>query len=142
VALSNRMQPVSQLTASLDAALLEERTPLVVKGMELPPSSSNRFKRDEKVGLYVEVYEPLMLGTYPPRVGIAFDIFDRRANQRVLSFNTQPLDNFIQPGNPVIPVGMNVPVNQLQAGEYRVDVKALDSAGNVSAVHSAEFAVD
>jgi len=142
VALSNRMQPVSELTAGLDSALLEERTPLVVKGMELPPSPNNRFRRDEKVGLYVEVYEPLMLGANLPRVGIAFDIYDRKANQRILSSNTQPLDNFIQPGNPVIPVGMNVPVDQLRAGEYRVDVKALDSAGNVSPVHSAEFAVD
>ena len=33
VALSNKMQPVSQLTASIDAALLEERTPLVVRGL-------------------------------------------------------------------------------------------------------------
>jgi hypothetical protein len=83
-----------------------------------------------------------MLGANLPRVGIAFDIYDRKANQRILSSNTQPLDNFIQPGNPVIPVGMNVPVDQLQAGEYRVDVKALDSAGNISPVHSAEFALD
>jgi VWFA-related protein len=142
VALSNRMQPVSELTASLDSALLEERTPLVVKGVELPPSPSNRFKRDQRVGLYVEVYEPLLLGANPPRVGIMFDVFDRRANQRVLGSNTQPLDDYVQPGNPVIPVGMRVPVDQLQAGEYRVDVKALDSAGNISTVHSAEFAVD
>lgn len=119
-----------------------ERAPLVVKGLQMPPSSNNRFKRDESVGLYVEVYEPLLLTANPPRVGIVFDIFDRKANQHVLGSNTQPLDNFIQAGNPVIPVGMKVPVSQLQAGEYRVDVKALDSAGNASVVHSADFGVE
>jgi VWFA-related protein len=142
VALSNQVQPISELATNLDAALLEERAPLVVKGLEMSPSPDNRFKRDESVGLYVEVYEPLLLTGNPPRVGIIFDIFDRKANQHVLGSNTQPLDNFIQAGNPVIPVGMKVPVDQLQAGEYRVDVKALDSAGNASAVHSAEFALD
>jgi len=142
VALSNRVLPVSELAANLDAALLEERTPLVVKGMELSPSPNSRFKRDTKLGFYVEVYEPLLAGSNPPRVGIIFEVFDVKTNQRVFTSNTVPLDSFLQAGNPVIPVGAYVPVDQLQAGQYRLEVKALDDVGKSSPVHSADFTLE
>lgn len=142
VALSNRMQPVSELAASLDAALLEERTPLVVSGMEVLPSSTNRFKRGEKVGLYTEVYEPLLLRPNPPRVGILYDIVDLKTNQPAYSSNTVPLERFIQQGNPVIPVGVYIPVERLQAGNYKLQVKARDGDGNVSPQQSVEFALE
>jgi VWFA-related protein len=139
VALSSRMQPVSELAANLDAALLEERTPLVVKGVELVPSPNSRFKRDAKLGFYVEVYEPLLLTNDQVRVGIIFDVIDPKTNQRVFTSNTVPLNAYIEAGNPVIPVGAYVPVDKLQAGQYRLDVKALDGAGNTSPMHSVEF---
>lgn len=142
LALSNRLQPISQLTASLDAALLEERTPLVVKGIELMPSSSNRFKRGDKVGLYVEVYEPLLLSSNPPRVGILYSIFDQKTNQQVFASNTLPLEDFVQQGNPVIPVGMFLQLDQLQSGNYKLEVKARDAVGNVSPVHTADFVLE
>jgi len=142
VALSNQMQQVSELTASLDAALLEEHTPLVVKGIELSPSSSNRFKRDDKVGLYVEVYEPLLLNSNPPRVGILYDIVDVKTNQQVHASNTVPLEEFIQQGNPVIPVGVMLPLEHLQTGSYKLEVRARDGAGNVSPLHTVEFALE
>ena len=47
-ALGERYAPVSQLTANMDAALLEERTPLVFKDMELVPSASNRFAKTDR----------------------------------------------------------------------------------------------
>jgi hypothetical protein len=114
----------------------------VVKGVELSPSPNNRFKRDVKVGFYVEVYDPLMLSSNPPRVGIIYDIFDGKTNQRVLTSNTVALEAYLQAGNPVISVGMYVPVDKLQAGQYRLDVKALDGAGNSSPVHSADFTLE
>ncbi|MFB3920581.1 MAG: VWA domain-containing protein [Terriglobia bacterium] len=142
VALSNNLQPVSQLTASLDAALLEERTPLVVKGIELTPSSNNRFKKGDKVGMYLEVYEPLLLGGNPPRVGVLYSIVDRKTNQPVYSSNTIPLEEFIQQGNPVIPVGVFVQMDQLQAGNYKLEVRARDAAGHASPVHSTDFVLE
>ncbi len=142
VALSNKLQPVSQFTAGLDAALLEERTPLVAGGIEVSPSANNRFKRDEKVALYVEVYEPLLLSANIPRVGITYNLIDRKTNQQVATSNTIPLDPYIEPGNLVIPVGWFLPVDRWQPGTYRLDVRARDAVGQVSAVHSVEFALD
>jgi len=142
LALSNRMAEVSQLTSGIEAALLEERTPLVVKGVEMTPSANNRFKRDEKVGMYVEVYEPLMTSPNPPRVGILFNIIDRKTNQPVHTSNTVPLEGYAEAGNPIIPVGIWLPLDKLQAGDYRLEVRARDAAGNVSPMHTEEFVLD
>ncbi|MBZ5516982.1 MAG: hypothetical protein LAN62_19455, partial [Acidobacteriia bacterium] len=142
LALSSQMQPVSQLTAGIQEALLEERTPLVVKGVEITPSPDNRFKRDAKVGLYLEVYEPLMMNPIPPRVGILYSLIDRKTNQPVYTSNTVPLDGFAEKDNPVIPVGMLLPVEKLGPGDYRIEVRARDAMGNASAVHMADFALN
>ncbi len=143
LALSNQVRPVSQLAASLDELLLEERTPLVVKGMEVVPSSSNRFKRDDKVGFYVEVYEPLLLGRGDvPLIGVMYNLVDRKTNQKIQSSNTIPINGFVLAGSPVIPVAVFVPVRDLPAGNYRIELRARDAAGNVSSWRSAEFAVD
>jgi hypothetical protein len=39
-------------------------------------------------------------------------------------------------------VGLNIPVEKLAPGSYRLELRALDSAGNGSSVRSAEFVVD
>src|SRR5205823_3784845 len=83
VALSDKMQPVSQLATQLDAALLEEKTPLVVQGMQLTPSPSGQFSREDKVGFYCEVYEPLLMSTMQPRVGISYHVIDKKTNNTV-----------------------------------------------------------
>ncbi|HUU15437.1 MAG TPA: VWA domain-containing protein [Terriglobia bacterium] len=144
VALSNQMQPVSDLTAGLDEALLEERTPLVARGMEIIPSSNNQFSREEKVGLYVEVYEPLMAQPNPPRVGVIFNVIDAKTNQQVFTSNTVLVNNFAEQGSPVIPVGLLLPVEQLKlpAGEYRLEMVARDDRGNVSSQQTTTFAID
>jgi VWFA-related protein len=142
VALSNQMQPVSQLTAGMQAALLEERTPLIVRGVEIAPSSNNHFSRQEKVGLYVEVYEPLMQDPNPPRVGILFNLIDAKTSQPVFKSNTILVNAFAEQGNPVIPVGIFVPVDKLAPGEYRLELLARDAAGNVSPQQTASFTLD
>jgi hypothetical protein len=142
VALSDNMQPVSDLAQGLDAALLEERTPLLVQGLEVVPSPNNRFARDKKVALYVEVYASAPLDDQSPRVGILYDVIDTKTHQPVKSSNTILVNGFGRYGNPVIPVEVRLPVEELKAGEYRLEVRARDSEGNVSAVRSADFALN
>jgi hypothetical protein len=139
VALSNQLVPVSRLTASLDATLLEERAPLVAQGVELILSSNNRFKRTDKVGLYTEVYEPQMLTAMPPPLGIIVAIFDRKTNQEVFNSNTIRVNSMAQPGNPVVPVAVLVPVGKLTTGDYRLEVQARNALGSVSTLRRAEF---
>lgn len=140
-ALSNKMIPVSGLTAGMDEALIEERTPLVFKGMQIVPSTNNRFAKDAKPVFYVEVFDPL-LQTQDPRVGILFNIVSRKTNQAVFSSNTILINQFVLEGSPLVPVGLSLPLDQLQTGDYRLDVRGRDSAGNTSLVRSAEFTVE
>ena len=151
VALSDKLTPVSELAASLDAALLDEKPPLVVKGssngqaadFQVTPSPTNHFSRDDKVALYVEVYEPALLAkTDDTRVGIAYNVVARKTNQQVYRSPTMLVNSFAQAGNPVIRVGAMLPLDKIQAGDYRLEVTARDSAGNASPVRTADFVLN
>jgi VWFA-related protein len=138
LALTNSAARISDIPTGLDSVLLEDRTPLVVKGMQVVPSASNRFKRSDNVILYTEIYEPLLTSATPPRVGFAYHIYDRGTNKDVLFSGLAPADDFIQKGNPVIPGGLMVKVKDLAPGGYRLVVQAVDSAGN----HATDRMVD
>jgi hypothetical protein len=45
-------------------------------------------------------------------------------------------------GNPVIPLGLRIPVEQLGPGSYRLQLNAEDSAGNSSQPRIADFEVE
>jgi VWFA-related protein len=138
VVLTNSAQRISDIPTGLDSVLLEDRTPLVVKGMQVIPSANNRFKRTDNVIMYTEIYEPLLTSATPPRVGFAYRIFDRASNKDVFFTGLAPADEFIQKGNPVIPAGMVVKVKDLAPGSYRLMVQAADAAGN----HAPDRVVD
>jgi VWFA-related protein len=140
--LSSDVLPINQLGANLDVDLMEEHTPLVAHGMQVIPSADDHFSKDEKLALYVEVYEPLMLGPLPHKVGILFKVFDQKTNQQIINSNTILVNDFAKAGNPVIPVGVRVPVDQLHRGNYRLEVIARDDEGNMSPVQTADFVVD
>jgi VWFA-related protein len=56
--LSNQMAKLSDDTAALDAELISDKVPLIVKGIQLTPSSSNHFKKSETLGLYAQIFVP------------------------------------------------------------------------------------
>ncbi len=141
-ALSNAFRPVDQLVASLDSQLLEDQTPLLFKGMEVFIQPGNRFQRGDKVAFYVEVFEPLMQTSLVPRVGVLFDIVNRKTNQQVYSSNTMLVNEFARSGNPLIPVAREIPTDSLQAGEYRLEVRARNSEGGASPIRTADFVLE
>jgi hypothetical protein len=127
VALTNSVQKLNDIPESLDSVLLEDRTPLVVKGMQITPSGSNRFKHTDNVVVYTEVYEPLLTAEKPPVVGVGYTIFERASNTKVFSTGAVHADDFIKKGNPVIPVALKVKVDDLKPGSYRLMMQAVDS---------------
>jgi hypothetical protein len=139
VALTNSPQRLNDIPTGLDAVLLEDRTPLVVKGVQIVPSGSNRFKHTDNVILYAEIYEPLLTSATPPIVGMGYSIFDRTTNQRVFFTGAQPTTDYIQKGNPVIPVGMKVKVDDLKPGSYRLVMQAVDSEKNRAPDRTIDF---
>src|SRR6266403_645877 len=130
VALTNSAQRVNDIPTGLDSVLLEDRTPLVVKGLQIVPSGSNRFKHTDNVILYTEIYEPLLTSATAPVVGMGYRIFERSTNKQVFFTEVVRADEFIQKGNSVIPIGMKVKVDDLKPGSYRLMMQAVDSAKN------------
>jgi VWFA-related protein len=138
LALTNAIQRLTDIPTGLDSVLLEDRTPLVVKGMQIIPSGTNRFKHTDNVVIYTEIYEPLLTSANPPQVGLGYRIFERANNKEVFFTGVIRADEFIQKGSPVIPVGMKVKVDDLKPGSYRLMMQAVDAAKN----HAPDRAVD
>ena len=130
LALASSVQRLTDIPTGLDSVLLEDRTPLVVKGMQITPSGSNRFKHTDNVVVYTEIYEPLLASANPPLVGMAYTILERESNKKLFFTDVQRADDFVQKGNPVIPIGLKVKVNDLKPGSYRLVMQAVDSAKN------------
>ena len=141
LALTNSAQRLNDIPSGLDSVLLEDRTPLVVKGLQIVPSGSNRFKHTDNVVLYTEIYEPLLTSATPPIVGMAYRIFERSTNKQVFFTEVVRADDFIQKGNSVIPVGMKVKVDDLKPGSYRLVMQAVDSAKNHAPDRTVDFDV-
>lgn len=139
VALTNSAQRLDNIPESLDSVLLEDRTPLVVKGMQIVPSATNRFKHTDNVVVYSEIYEPLLTSDKPPVVAMAYTILDRATNNKLFSTGAVRADEFIQKGNPVVPIGMKVKVDGLKPGAYRLVMQAVDSAKNNAPNRAVDF---
>ncbi len=139
VALSKEIHAVSQVGASLDAALLEDRTPLVTQGLQLVPSGSDQFKKTDKAAFYVEIYDSLLTSDKPPKVGIKLTVVDRKSGDKKMESSVAAAD--AKAGNALVPVGLKLPVDTLPPGSYRLELTAMDSAGNTSPPRTADFEV-
>ena len=147
MALSKELHRVNDITTGLEAVLLEDKTPLVAQGMQIVPAATTHFKTTDPAAIYVEVYEPLLLASASPvppqpKVQLLLDFVDRKSGVNKVSAAWDNTQASMQAGNPVIPVGLRLPVDKLGAGQYRVELKAVDSAGNASKVRSADFDVE
>jgi VWFA-related protein len=139
VALSNEMARVADLSTGLDSELLADRRPLVVQGVQVVPSASNRFKKTDNAAVYAEIYAPLLAGPNPPQVGVELTVVDRKTGEKKLDVASRAAT---QAGSSVAPVGLKLPVATLAPGSYRVELRALDSVGNSAKPRTADFEVE
>lgn len=141
VVLSTNIQRVDQIPADVDATMLEDRTPLLLKGMQITPAGSYQFKKTDSLILYSEVYEPLLKSETPPKVAAGYHIFDKATNKDLFFSQAIPLDDFIQKGNAVVPFGLKVQLKDLAAGNYRLVLLAVDGAKNQAPPREVEFTI-
>jgi VWFA-related protein len=138
--LSDSLRRTAEAATDLDSLLLEDRTPLVAQGFEILPSATNQFKTTDIAAIYTEIYEPLRKKPNPPDVAFELTIVDTKTNQQKSHLGDK-LPKAAN-SNPVIPLGLKLPVAQLGPGSYRLQLRAFDSAGNSSTIRSTEFAVE
>jgi len=141
VALSKESHNVSG-TQQTDAFLVSDHMPMISRGLQFIPASSNRYRKTDPAMLYVEIYEPLLRNPDPPKVLIQLMILDRKSGAIKLDSGRLDMTNRVLPGNPVVPIGLKVPIDSLAPGAYAVVLKASDTAGNLSVVRHAEFEVE
>jgi hypothetical protein len=142
LALSREAHPVSEIAQGMDADLIAGYVPLVTSGIQIVPAADYHFKKTEPAFVYMEVYEPLLTGSNPPKVGVEMKVVDRKTGAAPVTSGVMAMDRMVQAGNPVVPLGLKIPVEKLNPGSYRLELHALDSAGNSSTVRSSEFEVD
>jgi VWFA-related protein len=142
VALSNQFQPVSELGGMLDADLLADRSPLVVRDMELTPSGTNHFKKTDKAALYAQIYVPRLADPNPPTVKCAFVVTDPKTGKAMAGAAGIDMTNYVQKGSPVIPVALKLPVENLAPGEYLLQLQATEGPGDLTQVRAVKFVVE
>jgi VWFA-related protein len=140
VALSNHLRRAADIATDLDSELLEDRTPLLADGFQISPSASNHFKKTDTAAIYTEVYEPLLKNPNPPTVGFDLVIVERASGQEKMRFAHQVPG--VRAGNPLISLGLKLPVAQLGPGSYLLKLRAVDSAGNSSKTRMVDFDVE
>jgi VWFA-related protein len=140
LALSSDIRRAADTSTGLDSELLEDRTPLVVQGFQVSPSASNHFKKTDTAAIYAEVYEPLLKNPNPPEVAYELIVVERKSGQEKFHIGDRTPKG--KAGDPVIPLGLKLPVASLDPGSYRVKLRAVDSVGNSSKTRTADFEVE
>jgi VWFA-related protein len=140
VALSNDFRRAADSSTILDSQLLEDRTPLVVQGVQISPSASNHFKKTDTAGLYAEVYEPLLKTPNPPDVAYELIVVERKTGKEKLHVGDRIPKGTA--GNPVLALGLQLPVATLGPGSYRLQLRAVDSKDNFTKTRTADFEIE
>jgi VWFA-related protein len=141
LALSKDLHRAADVGSDLDAVLLEGRTPLVAQGYQFMPAAAYRFRTTDRAALYAEVYEPHAADKTPPIVAVQLRVLDRKTQEAKQDSGMIGVSSEIRAGNPVIPVGLKLPLDKLTPGAYRAEVKAMDALGN-SKIRVADFDVE
>jgi VWFA-related protein len=140
VALSNDIRRAADNSTGLDSQLLQDRTPLLFQGVQVAPSASNHFKKTDVAAIYAEVYEPLLKNPNPPEVAYELIVVERKSGQE--KFHVGERTPKGKAGDPVIALGLKLPVSTLGPGSYQMKLRAVDSAGNASKTRTADFEVE
>lgn len=144
LALSKDLRPAKDMATGLDSELLADRTPLVAMGIQLVPAGLCRFKKTDRAAFYAEIYDQLLAGADSTKVqvGMQYVVVDRKTGATRFDTGLSDVRPLIRAGNPVIPMALKLPLDQLEPGLYRVEVKALDNAGQKANPRSADFEVE
>jgi VWFA-related protein len=134
---------IAEGDSSLDAALIEDRTPLTANGMQFTPSGTSHFTRTETVALFAQIYEGGLLGPNPPKelaTAVQLRVLDAKTKELKQDSGLMRTPTSAAPGSALIPLALKVPVDKLAAGAYVLELNVQDVAGNKTK-RTAEFEV-
>jgi VWFA-related protein len=132
LAFSHDIHPAKEANPGLDTELLEDRVPLIASGMRIMEAGSNVFHKTEKGYIYAELYEPALVAPdtkEAPALGFVFKILDATGAVKQDS-GVVRLKDVGQLGNPAVPMGLVLNVQELAPGPYKVSVTVVDAANH------------
>ncbi|HEY3836783.1 MAG TPA: GWxTD domain-containing protein [Bryobacteraceae bacterium] len=142
-----RYEPEKLATSSLILADRMEKLPLkkasgemfAIGDFKVRPRVSGQFSRDEKLGMYLQIYN-LIGGASPrkPRGNIRYEI-SRSGSDEPLLQQVEELANISDASVDQVTVGRMVPLNSLSPGNYTLKLKVSD--GDRTLQRQAQFSV-
>jgi len=130
-----------------DGILPSKFVPLVSKGIEFTPAADTTFKKRDPLFAYFEVYAPELraappaAGAAPANVRFHLRIANLATGNLQIDSGPRPATEFLHSGKAVIPIVQEVATHDLPKGNYRLEVQASDSAGNLTPWHAATFTI-
>jgi hypothetical protein len=120
---------------------VEDRKPLIARNILFTPAANYQFRRTDTVALYSELYVPELKTRPITAIVSGYRIVDKATNKQVFFTGGVPLSDFIKKGNPVVPYELRVEVHDLQPGNYRLFLFAVDPDGHRAPERSVDFTV-
>ena len=137
--LSRQMVRVTDTNAGVESELIEDKKPFISQGIQLVPSGTNHFKKTDSIGAYVELYAPLLLQENPPKVSLRIMVLDLKTSKPAINAAITDTAQATKPGSPVVPLALRIPTEKLNAGSYRLELQAVDTAGNLTKIRTTDF---
>ncbi|HEY4362088.1 MAG TPA: VWA domain-containing protein [Bryobacteraceae bacterium] len=132
LALSREARKTADLGSSLEASLIEDRTPLIADGFQITPLGSPSFKTTDKPLFYFEIYDPSLAAAdpkSPPNIKLEIRVLDRKTKIQKMTSGLLQLDVPKATANLMLPQALRLPVTGFPAGSYLLVVDALDESG-------------
>jgi hypothetical protein len=132
VLLSTNVHRIAADDLAIEADLIDGRTPFIAvsgaNSFQITPTGKLSFKKTDSVFCYLEAFDPLITTKDYLKLGVQMRMLDKTGEAK-LDSGTVEVTNFIRKGNPTVPIALKVPIDKLDAGSYKLEVTALDSAG-------------
>jgi hypothetical protein len=115
--------------------------PLVSKGIRVTPAGDTDFKTGEPLIPYFEIYAPKADGNHTAQIQAHLRIVDAKTGAIPKEFPPVDVATYMVPGSTTIPIAREVPIAGLPKGQYRLEIRATDSAGRSTPWKTAKFSI-
>ena len=123
IVLCDEDYPIKDVTAELVSSMLEGPRRLAAKGRQVVPMGGMEFRVGQNGLVYFELYNP-GAGKLPP---VQLRILERATGQEKIDSGPRDANPWMRPGDPLVPVELNLPIAKLPAGAYTLEVHAGDA---------------
>ena len=108
--------------------------PLVKEGKKLIPSITKVFRKDQRLYVLFEAYDPgRKQGTGSAALAVNMSVF--RDGRKVFESDARRIGANLEARSGALPVDLEIPLDQIGAGEYICQLNVMDEAGRKFAFH-------